>query len=150
MENIHNCWKDIFNRYVFPLDELYAGEDPVYPSKEQVFRVFQMDVAEIRVVLLGQDPYHGPGQANGFSFSVNTGVKIPPSLHNIFREIKQEYPEREYMFNSGNLEPWFTREKIFLLNSALTVMERKPGSHMNIWQEFTDDIIQYISCVNPN
>jgi uracil-DNA glycosylase len=107
--------------------------------------VFEMDVKEIRVLLLGQDPYHGPNQAHGLSFSVPSGVSIPPSLRNIYKELEIEYPERNYKFDSGNLENWFYREKIFLLNASLSVKRGKPGSMMDIWEDFTNDVIKFVS-----
>ena len=129
---------------------MYNSHIPVYPPREMVFRVFEMDVKDIVIVLVGQDCYHGHGQAHGLSFSVPDGVKIPPSLQNIYKELCIEFPERNYKFNSGNLERWFTEEKIFLLNSSLTVVKNKPGSHMAIWSEFTDDVISYICKKNKN
>jgi uracil-DNA glycosylase len=93
MYEIHDSWKKLFNKYDINIDEIYeTGE--VYPPKEMVFKVFQMDVKDIRIVLLGQDPYHGPNQAHGLSFSVPDGEKIPPSLKNIFKELNLEFPER--------------------------------------------------------
>ena len=109
-----------------------------------------MDVTCIKILLLGQDPYHNVNQANGLSFSVNEGIVIPPSLRNIFKEIKKEFPERNYNFTHGNLQSWFTREKIFLLNSSLSVEEGKPGSHLKIWEEFTNDVIKFINKNNKN
>jgi uracil-DNA glycosylase len=99
---------------------------------------------------LGQDPYHGPNQAHGLSFSVPDGEKIPPSLKNIFKELILEFPERNYNFKSGNLEQWFTREKIFLLNSSLTVQRGKAGSDIKKWEEFTDQVIKFISEKNED
>lgn len=148
MENIHTSWKPLFDQYEFNLDEIY--NETVFPSREHVFRVFSMPVDDIRVVLLGQDPYHGPGQAHGLSFSVADGVTVPPSLRNIFKELISEFPERGYKFDSGNLERWFSHEKIFLVNAALTVLPGKPGSHMKIWEEFTNDMIRFIDAANPN
>jgi uracil-DNA glycosylase len=144
----HKSWKSFFEEYIFEdINEFYNQNNEVYPNKQDIFKVFEMDVREIRVVLLGQDPYHGPGQAHGLSFSVPTGVKIPPSLRNIYKELQFEFPERNYEFDSGNLENWFYREKIFLLNSSLTVIKGKPGSMMNLWEEFTNDVIKFI-CEN--
>lgn len=144
---IHKSWKPIFEQYDFDLNDIYEGE--VYPPRNDLFRVFQLPVEEIRIVLLGQDPYHGPGQAHGYSFSVPTGVPVPPSLQNIYKELQQCFPERNYTFPSGNLEQWASREKIFLCNTSLTVEKGKPGSHMDIWKEFTDEVIQYIDKMNP-
>lgn len=141
---IHPSWNDLFDQYEIELDTFYEDYLPVFPPKELVFRVFEMPVEDIRVVLLGQDPYHGFGQAHGLSFSVPKGTSIPPSLQNIFKELKQTFPERNYSFSSGDLTPWFQREKIFLLNCALTVIQSCPGSHLQYWKDFTDTIIQYI------
>jgi uracil-DNA glycosylase len=146
MNTYHESWKPLFEQFEFDdIEEIYKETDVVYPKKEQLFRVFEMDVREIRVLLLGQDPYHGPGQAHGLSFSVPNGISIPPSLRNIFKELQNEFPERNYVFNSGNLENWFYREKIFLLNSSLSVVKGKPGSMMDIWEDFTNEAIKFIS-----
>jgi uracil-DNA glycosylase len=145
MENIHESWKSLFDQYDFDLDELYNSGEIIYPTRENIFKVFEMDLNEIKVLLLGQDPYHNPNQANGLSFSVNDGIIIPPSLKNIYKELQSEFPERNYTFNSGNLEKWFRREKIFLLNASLSVIKNKPASQMKIWEEFTNDAIKYIS-----
>lgn len=150
MENIHHSWRDIFDKYNFDLDKLYNSDDIIYPKREQIFRVFEMDVNEIKILILGQDPYHNPNQANGLSFSVNDGITIPRSLKNIYKELQIEFPERKYIFNSGNLERWFKAEKIFLLNASLSVIKNKPASHMKLWSEFTDNIIEYISKENDN
>ncbi len=141
----HESWEPLFSQYNFDIDELYAGPDIVYPKREHLFRVFEMDVKDIKILLLGQDPYHGPGQAHGLSFSVPNGVDIPSSLRNMYKELKDEFPERGYKFNSGNLEKWFQREKIFLLNASLSVIQAKAGSQMEIWEEFTNDVIKYVS-----
>ena len=151
MNTYHVSWKPLFEQYSFQdIDELYSGSDTVYPKKEQLFRVFEMDVREIRILLLGQDPYHGPGQAHGLSFSVPEGVRIPPSLRNIYKQLQNEYPERNYKFVSGNLEKWFYREKIFLLNASLSVIQGKPGSQMKIWEDLTNAVIQFISEENED
>lgn len=138
----HPSWSKLFESYEMDLDTLCEGE--VYPPKNQVFRVFSMPVSDIEVVFLGQDPYHGPGQAHGLSFSVEKGVAIPPSLRNIFQELQTEFPERSYRFQHGSLEAWAARG-IFLLNTALTVERGKPNSHSDIWTEFTDDCVRFIA-----
>ncbi len=143
--NYHLSWKLLFEQYEFDVDELYSTKDEVYPKKENLFRVFEMDINEISVLLLGQDPYHNPGQAHGLSFSVPEGQAIPPSLRNIYKELNTEFPERNYQFKHGNLEKWFYREKIFLLNASLSVIKNKAGSQMEIWEEFTNDVIKFIS-----
>jgi uracil-DNA glycosylase len=145
MATYHPSWAPLFEEYEFDIDSLYPDGREIYPLREHLFRVFEMDVAEIRVLLLGQDPYHGAGQAHGLSFSVPSGVTVPPSLRNIYKELQDEYPDRNYVFKSGNLEQWFYREKIFLLNSSLSVVRGKPGSMMDIWEDFTNDVIQFVS-----
>ena len=154
MEYIHESWNKLFEKHEELIKLiLKKAEDyqlPVYPPSEQIFRVFSMDVKDIKVVLLGQDCYHGKGQANGLAFSVNSDVKIPPSLQNIFKELKSTYPERDYHFSNGNLERWFLEEKIFLLNCGLTVLEGKPCIFVKDWTPFTNDVIKFISDNNPN
>ena len=148
----NESWKPFFDKFesISNINALYSSkEKQVYPEKENVYKVFEMDVREIKVVLLGQDPYHGQGQAHGLSFSVPTGVKIPPSLRNIYKELQNEFPERNYNFVSGNLEQGFYREKIFLLNASLTVAEGSPSSHMKLWETFTNNVIEFISAENP-
>lgn len=149
MHSIHKSWTKLFNQYKIDIDEICA-EGEVYPPKELVFRVFEMDVKDIKILLLGQDPYHGPNQAHGLSFSVPDNQKIPPSLKNIYKELILNFPERNYNFQNGNLEQWFVREKIFLLNSSLTVQRGKAGSHMKIWEGFTNEVIKFISEQNDN
>lgn len=143
---MHLSWKPFFDKYNIDLTELYI--DKVYPSKDLVFRVFNMDINEIKIVLLGQDPYHSERQANGLSFSVPKNIKIPPSLKNIFKELKLEFPERKFEFTHGDLVKWFENEKIFLLNSSLTVKDSEPSSHVKYWNKFTDNVIEYISLNN--
>ena len=149
MDRIHESWKELFNEYVLDIESLYDREI-VYPPMHQVCKVFEMDVAKINVVLLGQDPYHNVGQATGLSFSVPDNVKIPPSLRNMYKELQIEFPNRKYLFTSGNLEKWFYNEGIFLLNSALSVVQHKPGSHLKLWEGFTDDIMRYIDKHNKH
>lgn len=146
----HPSWDPIFLQYEFDLDFLYSDNKNIYPLKENVFKVFEIDVQSIKVVLLGQDPYHGPNQAHGLSFSVPKSATIPPSLRNIFNELQREYPERHYEYKHGCLDRWFYDEKIFLLNCSLTVEKGEPTSHMHIWEEFTNDVIRFISIQNPN
>ena len=150
MFSYHESWKPLFDEFDFDIDVIYSESKPVYPKREHLFRVFEMDVREIKVLLLGQDPYHGPGQAHGLSFSVPNGVRVPPSLQNIYKELQKEFPERNYKFTSGNLENWFYREKIFLLNASLSVIEGTPSSMMDIWEDFTNETIKFISENNTN
>jgi uracil-DNA glycosylase len=100
MNNIHESWDEIFKDFNIEIPE------PYYPKKEDIFKVFNMSVYDIKIVIFGQDPYIKENQANGLAFSVNNDIKIPPSLVNIFKEIKIEFPERNYNFKHGNLEKW--------------------------------------------
>lgn len=116
----------------------------VYPPGPEIFRAFDLtDFDDVRVVILGQDPYHGSGQANGLAFSVRDGMTKPPSLINIFKEIKTEYGKD--IPASGNLERW-AQQGVLLLNATLTVRARQAGSHQKKgWEEFTDAVIRKIS-----
>lgn len=116
-----------------------------YPPKELIFAAFNYcSVANLKVVIIGQDPYHGVGEANGLCFSVNDGVKIPPSLRNIFRELNDDLGVL-FMPTSGNLERW-ARQGVLLLNASLTVRKDKPNSHKHLqWNIFTDAVIEIIS-----
>lgn len=116
----------------------------VYPPGPEIFRAFDLTgFEEVRVVILGQDPYHGPGQANGLAFSVRDGMTKPPSLINIFKEINTEYDQE--IPSSGNLERW-AKQGVLLLNSTLTVRARQAGSHQKKgWEEFTDAVIRKVS-----
>ena len=147
MVSYHQSWLPLFHLYEFDLNELYNENilEEIYPARKHIFRVFEMDVTDISVLLLGQDPYHNPGQAHGLSFSVPDNIAIPPSLRNIYKELQIEFPERNYKFTHGNLEKWFYREKIFLLNASLSVIRNKPGSQMTLWKDFTNDVIKFIS-----
>ena len=116
----------------------------VYPPGKEIFRAFdECDFANVKVVILGQDPYHGPGQANGLCFSVHEGVRVPPSLVNIFKEIKADLGKP--VPASGELERW-AEQGVLLLNATLTVRAASPGSHQNKgWETFTDAVIKKIS-----
>jgi uracil-DNA glycosylase len=153
---IHASWSPLFDKYKNITTSTLTStpnDTPItniFPPPELVFRVFSMNVKDIKIVLLGQDPYHNPEQAHGLSFSVPSHIPIPPSLKNIYKEIKSEYPDRNYNFTHGNLEKWFNTEKIFLLNASLTVIQNKPGSHIKLWEKFTNDVIKFISENNEN
>lgn len=116
----------------------------IYPHPKNIFRAFELTPFDaVTAVILGQDPYHGPGQANGLSFAVSDGVALPPSLQNIFKEIASDtgiQPER-----SGDLTRWAT-QGVLLLNATLTVRARTPGSHQKRgWEQFTDAAIRALS-----
>lgn len=145
-------WEEIFEeenqkKYFVDLlsfvDEERANEI-VYPPQSLVFNSFELCPFEkVKVIIIGQDPYHGQGQANGLSFSVNDGVKFPPSLRNIFKEYKEDL-SKEIPF-SGNLERW-AKQGVLLLNATLTVREKEAGSHQKQgWEEFTDEIINRLN-----
>lgn len=123
--------------------EMQAGKI-IYPSAKNIFRAFeQTPLDELKVVILGQDPYHGPGQAQGMSFSVPNNCKIPPSLRNIHKELHIDLGID--IPDSGDLTPW-TEQGVFLLNATLTVEHKSPNSHSQIgWQTFTDRVIEIIS-----
>ena len=127
----------------FLRNEKAAGK-VIYPPGSQIFRAFDLTpVQNVKVVILGQDPYHGPGQAHGLSFSVPSGVPAPPSLKNIFKEIETDLGVR--MSGHPNLESWAC-QGVLLLNAVLTVRAAEAASHSRIgWQEFTDAVIKYIS-----
>ena len=116
----------------------------VYPKEDEIFSAFKLTpFNKVNVVIIGQDPYHGPYQANGLCFSVNDGIKKPPSLMNIFKEIKSDIGTEIPI--SGNLQHW-AKQGVLLLNASLTVRAQKASSHQKIgWQKFTDSAIKCIS-----
>lgn len=122
----------------------YLGKT-VYPKPENIFKAFWLTpFSEVKVVILGQDPYHGAGQAHGLCFSVADGIKPPPSLVNIYKELEADLGVKKD-FTSGNLEDW-SRQGVFLLNAILTVVASTPASHQKLgWEDFTDEVIKTIS-----
>jgi len=132
-----------FNQLIDFVKEEYRTQT-VYPPGKEIFRAFDCaDFKDVKVVIIGQDPYHGMGQANGLCFSVREGVTMPPSLKNIFKEIEKDlgkpFPK------SGDLERW-ANQGVLLLNATLTVRGSAPGSHQKKgWEEFTDAVIKVIS-----
>ena len=136
--------KPYFESLVHFLRAEKAAGTVIYPPGGQIFRAFELTpVDKVKVVILGQDPYHGPGQAHGLSFSVPVGVPAPPSLKNIFKEIESDLGVK--MSGCPNLESW-ARQGVLLLNAVLTVRGGEAASHGKIgWQEFTDAVIKYIS-----
>ncbi|KOY87488.1 uracil-DNA glycosylase [bacterium 336/3] len=135
--------KDYFKKLVEFIKEEYKTKK-VYPAGNQIFNAFdKCSFEDCRVVILGQDPYHGEGQANGLCFSVADGIKVPPSLVNIFKEIKEDLGIA--VPKSGNLERW-AEQGVLLLNATLTVRAAEAGSHQKKgWEEFTDAIVKIIS-----
>ena len=121
----------------------------VYPPAKLIFNAFdQCPFDQVKVVIVGQDPYHEPGQANGLCFSVNDGVDIPPSLVNIYKEIRDDLGRP--VPTSGNLERW-SRQGVLLLNATLTVRAHQAGSHQHKgWEEFTDNVIHHLATEREN
>lgn len=136
--------KDYFRELVSELHRERAAGTVIYPPGPLIFNAFEKTpLPSLKVVILGQDPYHNPGEAMGLSFSVPDGVRIPPSLRNIFKEIESDLGIR--MSGSSNLEPW-ARQGVLLLNSILTVRAGAAASHRSLgWEYFTDAVIRCIS-----
>lgn len=120
----------------------------IFPPKVQVFSAFTTDLNDVKVVIIGQDPYHGPGQAHGLAFSVRQGVQTPPSLVNIFKEIVDDVGGE--IPASGNLNRW-AEQGVLLLNNTLTVEAHRAGSHRGKgWEQFTENIIRYLDGARPH
>ena len=148
---IGNDWDNILKEeytkeYFLKIKDLVRKEyqsKTIFPPAKQVFYAFRMTpYKDTRVVILGQDPYHGVGEANGLCFSVNHDVKMPPSLKNIFKELKDDLGIER---NDSDLSDW-AKSGVLLLNSVLTVEKDKPASHKFIgWEEFTDNVIKKLN-----
>ncbi len=150
--DIHKSWKKVLNNefsspYFSDLKTFLTNEKKkhiVYPPGNQIFAAFnRTPFDKVKVVIIGQDPYHGPGQANGLCFSVSPGIRKPPSLVNVFKELQTDLgipiPQ------DGNLEPW-ADQGVLLLNATLTVKSGMPGSHQKKgWDKFTDAVIKAVS-----
>lgn len=124
--------------------DLEYETNTIYPPKEKIFAAFDSTpFNDVKVVILGQDPYHGPNQANGLSFSVNEGVKLPPSLQNIYKELNADLGNE--ISTSGDLSDW-AKQGVLLLNATLTVEASKAGSHQKKgWEDFTDKVIESLA-----
>jgi uracil-DNA glycosylase len=135
--------KEYFKELAKKVKNSYIS-DRVFPPPKFVFNAFALcPFDQVKVVILGQDPYHGKGQAHGLSFSVPDGVQIPPSLQNIYKEIKSDLGKD--LPTSGNLERW-AKQGVLLLNATLTVFESRAGSHQGWgWEHFTDAVIKKVS-----
>jgi uracil-DNA glycosylase len=136
--------KDYFKKLVAFIDGERAAGKTIYPQSSDVFNsMHYTQLEEVRVVIIGQDPYHGPNQAHGLCFSVKPGIEPPPSLKNIFKELESDLaiPHPTH----GNLEKW-AKQGVLLLNAVLTVEAGKPGSHANLgWESFTDRVIKELN-----
>ncbi|HEA30975.1 MAG TPA: uracil-DNA glycosylase [Leeuwenhoekiella sp.] len=155
--DIHPSWKAVlneeFDKPYFKVLANYVKEEysnhKCFPPGKWIFRAFELcPFDEIKVVILGQDPYHGVGQANGLCFSVNENVSMPPSLLNIFKELETDIGKP--MPGSGSLTSW-AQQGVLLVNATLTVRAHQAGSHQGKgWEEFTDHVIQTISKQREN
>ncbi len=149
---IDESWKEVlkdeFNAGYFKALKFFLLEEKkkhrVYPPGSKIFAAFNhTPFHKVKVVLLGQDPYHGPGQAHGLCFSVNKGIQPPPSLINVFKELHADTGQQ--IPDHGNLEPW-ARQGVLLLNATLTVRAGQAGSHQKKgWEQFTDVAIRAVS-----
>lgn len=155
-KTVHPKWKDFLDAELHEdyfqslLERLqtHPRPDKIYPPKAFWFKAFEFFAPQdCKALILGQDPYHGPGQAHGLSFSVPLGQGFPPSLRNIFKELEADMGLQAPF--SGDLSPW-AEQGILLVNSALTVEEAKAGAHLKWgWEEFSDRLIAYLSAENP-
>lgn len=151
MLEFHNDWdnilqdeikKDYFNKILSEVNQLYK-EKIIYPPKKDVFNAFRLSYKDVKVVILGQDPYHGEGEAHGYAFSCLKNP-IPPSLKNIYKELYDDLGIQKNMLD-GNLMSW-VRQGVMLLNTGLTVEKDKPNSHKDLgWQIFTDEVIRKLN-----
>lgn len=150
---MHSSWQNVllkelekpyFLQLMKNVDSEYE-KHTCFPPKELIFNAFDLCTFDnLKIVIIGQDPYHGTGEANGLCFSVNDNVKIPPSLRNIFAEINTDL-DRIMLPTSGNLEHW-AKQGVLLLNATLTVRKDEANSHKHLdWQKFTNAVIQKIS-----
>ena len=135
--------KDYFKNIAMFINKEYR-EKTIFPPKSNILRAFKLtDYDNIKVVILGQDPYHGINEANGLAFSVSKGVRLPPSLQNIYKELYNDLGIT--VSSNGDLEKW-AREGVLLLNSVFTVEKDKPASHKNIgWEQFSDEVIKKVN-----
>ena len=147
-----NDWQEILTKqfqlpYVAQLKEFLEAEyntETIYPKQADIWRAFELTAyQDVKVVILGQDPYHGPGQANGLSFSVQKGIKIPPSLRNIYKELETDLGIEPA--THGDLTSW-AEQGVFLLNTALTVRQGAAHSHRGKgWEQLTDQVVKALS-----
>jgi len=147
-----NGWEELLKdelekEYYIRLREFLIEEyqtKVIFPNAYDIYNALQYtDYTDVKAVILGQDPYHGPNQAHGLAFSVKPGVRIPPSLGNMYKELKTDLGC--YIPNNGYLEKW-AKEGVLLLNTALTVRQAEANSHKNIgWEKFTDHIIELLN-----
>ena len=152
IKNLNTDWKELLlsindlgkiEKFIEEEKIKYTDLMEIFPESKNIFSAFNyFNIKDMKVLILGQDCYHQKNQANGLCFSVQDGIKIPPSLKNIFKELETDINFKIPI--SGNLESW-ANQGILLLNSSLSVRESSAGSHINIWEPFTDKIIKHIS-----
>ena len=148
----HNSWRELIEfeagkpyfRQLIRAVDMAREKAEIYPAREDMFSCFVVcPLGKTKVVVIGQDPYHGPGQAHGMSFSVRPGVKIPPSLRNIYKELKSDLdinPPKD-----GYLEKW-AKEGVLLVNTSWSVERGKPSSHANLgWMEFSENLLEFLN-----
>ncbi|MEE2001052.1 uracil-DNA glycosylase [Alkalimonas sp. MEB108] len=147
-------WQDVigaekeqpyFQQIMQQVQQARASGQVIYPPEKEAFTAFKLTrFADLKVVILGQDPYHGPNQAHGLAFSVRPGVAVPPSLRNMYKELALEYPDYQIP-NHGYLKAW-AEQGVLLLNTALTVVANQANSHRELgWEQFTDKVIAGVS-----
>ena len=159
MEDIGENWLNIFSKFneqsgksiqeiMQEIDgqrELFKDQLEVYPEREKIFNCFKKtDYQDIKVVIIGQDPYHGKDQATGLAFGITPGKKLPPSLKNIQKELQQDV---NIELTDISLEKW-AEQGVLLINTSLSVLQSTPGSHIKYWQEFTQYIIDSINSLD--
>lgn len=138
IENTLNKFNTIESKLSQEIED-FEGLAEIYPPTESIFKCFNyFNMEDTKIVILGQDPYHQPGQAQGLSFSVPSNSKLPPSLVNIFKEIDGEYKSKPV---HGDLEFW-AKQGVLLLNTTLTVRQSSPNSHLKIWKGFTEEVLR--------
>jgi len=150
--NIHQSWHPFLKEelslpYMKELDKFIKAERKqatVFPPQKEVFSAFQLSqFKDVKVIIVGQDPYHGPGQAHGLSFSVKPGIKIPPSLRNIYKELQRDL--KISPAEHGDLRSW-AKQGVLLLNAVMSVRESEPASHQKKgWENFTDKVIEKLN-----
>lgn len=152
-KNIKDSWKKLFTKYNLIYEgknkslnnilySLKNNEENIYPKLENIFKAFEyFEINETKVLILGQDPYHGPNQATGLCFGINENESIPPSLKNIIKELKNDL---NINLTDNSLENW-AQQNILLLNASLSVIEKKPNSQLTLWCDFTNFIIDELN-----
>lgn len=155
---IEPSWKKVLGEefdkdYFIKLTQFVKSEyrtSIVYPPPKFIFHAFELTPFDkVKVVIIGQDPYHGAGQANGLCFAVNQGIRLPPSVQNIYKEIETDLGHKT-AYPNGDLEGW-AKQGVLLLNATLTVKGSSPGSHQNIgWEQFSDAAIHSLSAQKEN